>query len=75
MKKNHEEKHKDDRRGRFISKRAPHGQHVKMLKQMKTPPAHGREERTYPMFVGQEGDEERFGDLIFYAYDKAEMRK
>ena len=32
VRKNHEEKRKDDRRGRFISKIAPIGQHVKVFK-------------------------------------------
>ena len=56
LKKNHEEKPKDDRHGRFISEKALIGQLVKMFKQVKAPPAHVREERTYFKLVGQEGD-------------------
>ena len=53
-----------------------------MFKQVKAPHAHVREERTNPKLVGQEGDEERQGDLkfnidesILSAYDRVEMRK
>ena len=82
VKKNHDEKRKDDRRERFTNKEAHNGQHVQMLKQVRTPPAHVREERTYPKLVEQEGDKGRYGDLefnlgesIFSAYDKTKMRK
>ena len=75
-------KNRDDRRGSFINKRDPNGQHVKMFKQVRTPPAHVREERTYPKVVEQEGDKGRYEDLkfnfddsIFSAYDKVEIRK
>ena len=62
--------------------RAPIGQHVKMFRQLKTPPGHVKE-RVYQKQVNQEGDVQRYGGLnaikkdetIFAAYDKAEMRK
>ena len=61
--------------------RAPTGQHVKMIKQMRAPPAHVKE-RAYPKTVTIVCDAERHGELkfridetIFAAYDKAEMRR
>ena len=62
--------------------RAPIGQHLKMFRQLKTPPVHVKE-RVYPKQVNQEGDVQRYGGLkalkkyetIFASYDKAEMRK
>ena len=65
-----------------MTTRAPIGQHVKMFRQVKTPPGHVKE-RAYPKQVNQEGDVQRYGELkainkyqtIFAAYDKAEMRK
>ena len=61
----HGEKRKDDRIGRFIKKRATNGQHIKMFKQVRNPIAHISEEKMYPKFVAQEGDNERYGDLRF----------
>ena len=79
---NHDEGNRDERSGRFLITRAPIGQHVKMFRQLKTPPGHVKE-RVYPKLVNQEGDAQRYGGLkaikknetIFAAYDKAEMRK
>ena len=79
---NHDEGNRDERPGRFLTKRAPIGQHVKMFRQVATPPSHVKE-RTYPKQVSQDGDVQRYGGLkaikkdetIFAAYDKAEIRK
>ena len=79
---NHDEGNREERPGRFLTTRAPIGQHVKIFRQVKTPPSHVKE-RTYPKQVNQEGDAQRYGGLqaikkdetIFAAYDKAEMRK
>ena len=67
------------RPGRFLTTRAPTGQHQKMFKQVRAHPAHVKE-RAYPKTVTQGGDAERYGefkfridDTIFAAYDKAEM--
>ena len=35
---------------------APIGQHVKMFRQLKTPPGHVKKKRVYPKQVNQEGD-------------------
>ena len=76
VRKNHSEQTIEERPGRFLRTRAPTGQHVKMFKQVRAPPAHVKE-RAYPKQVAQEGDVERYGDLnfkideiIFAAYDK-----
>ena len=53
-----------------------------MFRQVKAPPGHVKE-RAYPKQVNQEGDVQRYGglkaikkdEIIFAAYDKAEMRK
>ena len=79
---NHDEGNREERPGRFLTTRAPIGQHVKMFRQLTTPPAHVKE-RIYPKLVNQDGDVQRYGGLkaikkdetIFAAYDKAEMRK
>ena len=79
---NHDEGNREERPGRFLTARAPIGQHVKMFKQVTTPPGHVKE-RVYPKLVNQEGDVQRYGGLkaikkdetIFAAYDKAEIRK
>ena len=79
---NHDEGNREERPGRFLVTRAPIGQHVKMFRQLNTPPCHVKE-RVYPKQVNQEGDAQRYGELkaikkdetIFAAYDKAEMRK
>ena len=79
---NHDEGNREERPGRFLITRAPIGQHVKMFRQLNTPPGHVKE-RVYPKQVNQEGDAQRDGELkamkkdetIFAAYDKAEMRK
>ena len=65
-----------------MTTRAPIGQHVKIFRQLTTPPGHVKE-RVYPKLVNQDGDAQRYGGLkaikkdetIFAAYDKAEMRK
>ena len=79
---NHDEGNREERPGRFLVTRAPIGQHVKMFKQLSSPPGHVKE-RIYPKLVNQDGDAQRYGGLIaikkdetiFAAYDKAEMRK
>ena len=79
---NHDEGNREERPGRFLTTRAPIGQHVKMFRHVKAPPSHVKE-RAYPKQVNQEGDAQRYGGLkaikkdetIFAAYDKAEMRK
>ena len=79
---NHDEGNRDERRRRFVTMRAPIGQHVNMFRQLTTPPGHVKE-RIYPKLVNQEGDVQRYGGLkaikkdetIFAAYDKAEIRK
>ena len=78
---NHEERNREERPGRFLTARAPIGQHVKIFRQLTTPPSHVKE-RVYPKQVNQDGDAQRYGGLtaikkdesIFAAYDKAEMR-
>ena len=79
---NHDEGNREERPGRFLVTRAPIGQHVKMFKQLSSPPGHVKE-RIYPKLVNQDGDAQIYGGLIaikkdetiFAAYDKAEMRK
>ena len=79
---NHDEGNREERPGRFLVARAPIGQHVKMFRQVSSPPGHVKE-RTYPKLVSQDGDVQRYGGLkaikkdetIFAAYDKAEIRK
>ena len=79
---NHDEGNREERPGRFLVTRAPIGQHVKMFKQLSSPPGHVKE-RIYPKLVNQDGDAQRYGGLIaikkdetiFATYDKAEMRK
>ena len=82
VKLNHDEENREEKKGRFLTSRAPIGQHVKMFRQIRAPPGHVKE-RAYPKQLAQEGDVQRFGGLktirkeetIFAAYDKAEMRK
>ena len=77
VKLNHDDGNREERPGRFLTKRAPIGQHVKMFRQVKAPPGHVKE-RAYPKQVNQEGDVQRYGGLevikkdetIFAAYDK-----
>ena len=79
---NHDEGNREERPGRFLVTRAPIGQHVKMFRQVSSPPGHVKE-KTNPKLVNQDGDVLRYGGLkaikkdetIFAAYDKAEMRK
>ena len=79
---NHDEGNREERPGRFLTTRAPIGQHVKIFRQLTTPPGHVKE-RVYPKLVNQDGDAQRYGGLkaikkdetIFAAYDKAQMRK
>ena len=79
---NHDEGNREERPGRFLTTSAPIGQHVKIFRQLTTPPGHVKE-RVYPKLVNQDGDAQRYGGLkaikkdetIFAAYDKAEMRK
>ena len=76
---NHNEGNREERPGRFLTTRAPIGQHVKRFRQVATPPSHMKD-RTYPKLVSQDGDVQRYGGLkaikkfetIFAAYDKAE---
>ena len=79
---NHDEGNREERPGRFLTTRAPIGQHVKIFRQLMKPPGHVKE-RVYPKLMNQDGDAERYGGLkaikkdetIFAAHDKAEMRK
>ena len=79
---NHDEENREERPGRFLTTRAPIGQHVKMFRQMTTPHGHVKE-KIYSKLVSQDGDVQRYGGLkaikkdetIFAAYDKAEIRK
>ena len=79
---NHDEGNREERPGRFLVARAPIGQHVKIFRQVATPPSHVKD-RTYPKLVSQEGDVRRYGgwkaikkdETIFPAYDKAQIRK
>ena len=79
---NYDEGNREERPGRFLTTRAPIRQHVKMFRQLTTPPGHVKE-RIYPKLVNQDSDVQRYGGLkaikkdetIFAAYDKAEMRK
>ena len=79
---NHDEGNREERPGRFLTTRAPIGQHVKMCRQLTTPPGHVKE-TICPKLVNPDGDVQRYGGLkaikkdetIFAAYDKAEMRK
>ena len=79
---NHDEGNREERPGRFLVTRAHIGQHVKMFRQVSSPPGHVKE-RIHPKLVNQDGDVQRYGGLktikkdetIFAAYDKAEMRK
>ena len=75
---NHDEGNREERPGRFLTTRASIGQHVKIFRQLTTPPGHVKE-RVYPKLVNQDGDAQRYGGLIaikkdetiFAAYDKA----
>ena len=79
---NHDEGNREERPGRFLTTRAPFGQHVKMFRQVTAPPGHVKE-RINPKLVNKDGDVQRYGGLkaikkdetIFAAYDKAEIRK
>ena len=78
---NHSEQNREERPGSFFATRAPTGQHVKMFKQVRVPPAHVKE-RAYPKKLAQEGDAERYGklkfridEIIFAAYDKTKGRR
>ena len=55
MKLNHDEGNREERPGRFLTTRAPIGQHVKMFRQVKAPPGQVKE-KAYPKQVNQEGD-------------------
>ena len=70
---NHDEGNQEERPGRFLTTRAPIGQHVKMFRQVVTPPSHVKE-RTYPKQVSQDKAITK-DETIFAAYDKAEIRK
>ena len=82
MRLNNHEGNREERPGRFLTTRAPIGQHVRMFRQLTTPPGYVKE-ILYPNLVNQDGDVQRYGGLkaikkdetIFAAYDKAEMRK
>ena len=59
---NHDEGNREERPGRFLTTRAPIGQHVKIFRQLTTPPGHVKE-RVYPKLVNQDGDAQRYGGL------------
>ena len=44
---NYGEGNREERPGRFLTTRAPNGQHVKIFKQVRVPPSHVKE-RAYP---------------------------
>ena len=78
---NHSEGNREERPGRFLTTRAPIGQHVKIFKQVQAPPSYVKE-KAYPNQVTQEGDVERYGGMkirkdetIVAAYVKVKMRK
>ena len=52
VKLNHDEGNREERHGRFLTTRAPIGQHVKMFKQIRAPPGHVKD-RAYPKQVTQ----------------------
>ena len=62
---NHCKGNREERPGRFLTTRATIGQHVKMFKQVQTPPSHVKG-RAHPKQVAQEGDFERYGELKFW---------
>ena len=74
---NHDEGNREERPGRFPVKRAPIKQHVKMFRQLSSPPGHVKD-RIDPKQVSQDGEVQRYGGLkaikkdetIFAAYDK-----
>ena len=70
---NHDEGNQEERPGRFLTTWAPIGQHVKMFRQVATPPSHMKE-RTYSKQVSQDKAIKK-DETIFAAYDKAEIRK
>ena len=82
VKLNLDEGNRGERPGRFLTTRAPIGQHLKMFRQVKAPPGHVKE-KAYPKQLNQEGDVQRYGGLkaikkvetVFDAYDKVELRK
>ena len=82
VKLNHDEENREERPRRFLTTRAPIGQHVNMFRQVKAPPGHAKE-RAYSKQVNQEADVQRYGgskaikkdETTFAEYNKAEMRK
>ena len=76
----HDEGNCEERPGRFLTTRAPIGQHVKMFRQIKSPPGHVKE-KAYPKKVNQVGDVQRYGGLkaikkdetIFAAYEREDL--
>ena len=79
---NHDEGNREERPWRFLVTRAPIRQHVKMFRQLSSPPGHVKD-KIYPKQVSRDSDVQKYGGLkamkkdetIFAAYDKAEMRK
>ena len=67
---NHEERNREERPGRFLTARAPIGQHVKIFRQLTTPPSHVKE-RVYPKQVNQDGDAQRYGGLTAIKKDES----
>ena len=45
MRLNHDEGNREERPGRFLVTRAPIGQHVKMFRQVSSPPGHVKERK------------------------------
>ena len=62
VKLNHDEGNREERPGRFLTTRAPIGQHVKKFRQVKAPPGNVKE-KAYPKQVNQAGDVQRHGGL------------
>ena len=59
---NHDEGDREERPGRFLVTRVPIGQHMKLFRQVSSPPGHVKE-RIYPKLVNQDGDVQRYGGL------------
>ena len=59
---NHDEGNRQERPGKFLVTRAPIGKHVKMFRQLSSPPGHMKDS-IYPKQVSQDADVQRYGGL------------
>ena len=81
VKLNHDEGNREERPRRFLTTRAPVGQHVKMFRQIKAPSGHVKKSVPETSESRRRCSEIRRieaikkDETIFAAYDKAEMRK